>query len=174
MPSYAVSLPQQRMSIVDTLTRTATQGSKVVIEREIERAYRSRSISQFHTNRVRMYQWIEALESIREIADDWNSYGSPAPSESAVADARQILGYLADSALAPDTLKASAEGGIAIIFTGAGRNRAIVETLNNHEQYALLYDLDGRSRTIDWSTGTDSNFVIGELKRHLRGSLLAA
>ena len=168
MPSYAVSEPPCRVSIVDTLQRTATRSSSNFFSRELERAYRSGVSSQFHTNRNYVYAWIESLDQLLNVGENWNSYGAPPPAENAVRNSKKVLGSLAGSGIVPDAVKASAEGGVAIVFSGVGRNRAIIESLNNDEQYALLYDLDGRSRTIDWPTEGSDQLVLEMLESHLR------
>jgi hypothetical protein len=159
---------------MDTLKRTASQSSTTFFRREEERAYRSRRSSQFHTNRIYVSAWIESIDDLLGLHENWNSYGAPPPEVNAVRGAKEILSAIAGCAIVPDNVRASAEGGVAIIFSGVGKNRAIVESLNNGEQYALLYDLDGRNRTIDWPSGGNERLVIEELESHLRGSLLAA
>jgi hypothetical protein len=159
---------------VDTLQRTATRSSSTFFSRELERAYRSRVSSQFHTNRNYVYAWIESLDRLLNVGENWNSYGAPSPAENAIRNSKRVLSSLAGSGIAPDSVNASAEGGVAIIFSGFGRNRAIIESLNNDEQYVLLYDLDGRSRTIDWPTEGSDQLVTKVLENHLRGALLAA
>jgi hypothetical protein len=176
MPSYAARatiIPQPRISVADILSRMASQSTSKLFDREIERAYRSRYTSQYHTNRTRIYDWINVLSKVTSLKDNWNSYGSPAPSTVAVSGAKEILEYLADAVIAPDNLKASAEGGVAIILSGAGKNRAIIESLNNGERYMLLYDLDGGNETFDWPAGSSAVESIRKLKDHLRGLILA-
>jgi hypothetical protein len=174
MPSYAATVPQSRISIVDTLKRIASQSSTVFFSREVERAYRSRLSSQFHTNRVYLYAWIESIDRLLSVPDNWNSYGAPPPSEMAIAATKKILTSLSGWAIVPENVRASAEGGVAIIFSGVGKNRAIIESLNNDEQYVLLYDIDGRSRTLEWSSDESERTVIEALEDHLRGSPLAS
>ena len=174
MPSYAATVPQSRISIVDTLKRAASQSSTVLFSREVERGYRSRLSSQFHTNRVYLYAWIESIDRLLSVPDNWNSYGAPLPSEMAIAATKKILTSLSGWAIVPENVRASAEGGAAIIFSGVGKNRAIIESLNNGEQYVLLYDIDGRSRTIEWSSDESERTVIETLEDHLRGSPLAS
>src|ERR1039458_4436318 len=174
MPSYAATVPQPRMSIVDILKRAASQSSTVLFHREVERGLRSRLSSQFHTNRVYLYDWIESIDRLLSVPDNWNSYGAPLPSEMAIAATKKILTSLSGWAIVPENVRASAEGGAAIIFSGVGKNRAIIESLNNGEQYVLLYDIDGRSRTIEWSSDESERTVIEALEDHLRGSPLAS
>lgn len=177
MPSYpakAPQIPQPRISIADTLSRTAHQSETNVFDREIERAYRSRYTSQYHTNRTRVYDLMRTLTGLKSLPENWNSYGAPVPSQIAIDRAREILDHLAAAAIAPDNVKASAEGGVALVFSGAGRNRAIVESLNDGDRYLLLYDLDGNNSTINWPSGTDTDEFVTKLRDHLRGLPLAA
>jgi hypothetical protein len=173
MPSYAATVPPPRISIIDTLKRTASQSSTIFFNREVERAYRSRLSSQFHTNRVYLYAWIESIDRLLSLPNNWNSYGAPPPSEVAIAATKKILTSLSGWAIVPENVRASAEGGIAIIFSGVGKNRAIIESLNNGEQYVLLYDIDGGNRTLEWSFDGSERTVIETLEDHLRGSPLA-
>ena len=172
MPSYAVSAPHQRVSLTDTLRRTATPGFTNVYLREAERDHRSRSLSQFHTNRNYVYELISGLDHLESVGTNWNSYGSPAPSAHSISAAKQMLEAFAGDALSPDDVRPSAEGGVAIIFSGYGRNRAIIESLNNDEQFILLYDLDGNSRTVDWTQRGEKS-LIAVLRDHLQGVPLA-
>jgi hypothetical protein len=174
MPSYSATAQQSRRSIVDTLKRAASQSSKVSYDREAERGLRSRLSSQFHTKRVYLYAWIESIDSLLSVPNNWNSYGAPPPSETAIAATKKVLTSLSGWAIVPENVRASAEGGTAIIFSGIGKNRAIIESLNNGEQYVLLYDIDGRSRTIEWPSGESERAVIEALEDHLRGSPLAS
>lgn len=107
------------------------------------------------------------------LQSNWNSYGSAAPSPESIIAAKHMLESLAGEALTPDNVRPSAEGGVAIIFSGAGKNRAIVESLNDNEQFIMLYDLDGSSRTIDWAQN-DETELLSILRNHLQGVPLAA
>jgi len=178
MPSYCPPAEKQRISLVDTLERTASSSSSKFFEREAEReaerAFRSRATSQYHTSRIRNYGWIRSLKSLEALTNNWNTYGSPAPNAQAIEMASSVLDLLAISGVSPEAVNASAEGGVAIIFTGANRNRAIIESLNNSELYILLYDLDGHSRTVDLPIPLSNNFSASELLLHLEGIPLAA
>jgi len=174
MPSYCPPPEQRRISLVDSLERTATPGSTEIFEREAETAIRSRLASRFHTSRIRNYKLINSLWNLLKIEPNWNSYGTPPPNIESVARATRILDVLANSGLSPEKVSASAEGGVAIIFTGVNRNRAIIESLNNNEFFLLLYDLEGRSKTIELADYGAERVIHSNLLSHLEGTSLAS
>jgi len=114
------------------------------------------------------------LSQLSLVPDDWNGYGSPAPSGEAIGIARTILNILWTERLIPRRVLPSAEGGVALVFSSTSENRAVIETLNNRETIILFYDRSGNSKTLDWpeSTQVQHEFLLS-LKDHLRGARLA-
>jgi len=175
MPSLAVPPPEHRDPIFDTLDRTLSDDvHRGIFAREVERITRSQTTSQLLTNAGTVNAWIASLPKLTEFPANWNGEGSPAPNSVAVDGASEFLRSIRFSSAMPEKVHPSAEGGVAIVFVGAGKNRAIVESLNNQERYLLLYDLDGGAVTIDWpSTIEAQRLVIAQLESHLQGTYLA-
>jgi len=119
---------------------------------------------------------IHELDNLSHLTNDWNAYGSPAPSPNAIEAADRILNALQTIFLRPTRILPSAEGGVAITFLSASQNRAVMEALNNGERFILLYDLNGNNETIEWQiTDPSSSMALLErLRNHLRGSRLAS
>jgi hypothetical protein len=117
-----------------------------------------------------------ALDNLTQVLPNWNSYGSPAPTSTSVARAKQILWALRTRALEPERVLPSADGGVSFTFVSDTVSRAAIESLNDGEIYVLLYDLRGNSQTIDWPT-SDRNAQLDLIERvaaHLRNDGLAA
>lgn len=114
-----------------------------------------------------------ALRDLDNTKSDWNSYGAPAPSLRSINMGWRVLASLREAALIPERVLPSAEGGVAFIFMSTGENRAVIETLNSGEDFVLLYDRRGNSKTMEW-TGEITETLLRSLKTHLRGSRIAA
>jgi hypothetical protein len=114
------------------------------------------------------------LTQLSSVPDDWNGYGSPAPSAEAIGIAKTILNTLWTERLLPRRVLPSAEGGVALVFSSANENRAVIETLNSNEAFILIYDRSGNSRTFDWpgSRQVQHEYLLS-LKDHLKGARLA-
>jgi hypothetical protein len=116
----------------------------------------------------------EVVEQLVETPENWNSYDSPAPSALAVSNARPVLQALRTKLLQPERVVPSAEGGVAFTFISETPSRAIIESLNDGETFALLYDLNGNSRTIEWPTNDEAQLaLVADLITHLRSEGLA-
>lgn len=179
MPSLAVPPPeyreQIREQIFDTFDRTSSDMVHMIFARESERITRSQTTSQLLTNASTLNEWIASLPKLMELSDNWSREGSPAPNKVAIEGAREFLRAIRFSPSMPEKVHPSAEGGVAIVYVGAGKNRAIVESLNNQEQYILLYDLDGGAVTLDWSRDVQAQEpLIKQLESHLQGTHLDA
>ena len=85
----------------------------------------------------------------------------------------RVLASLREATLIPERVLPSAEGGVAFVFSSTGENRAVIESLNDGEDFILLYDLQGNSKTIEW-TGDISKDLLGTVRKHLKGLRLAA
>lgn len=129
--------------------------------------------SEFVIRNQRMEPAREAVIALESVKANWDSYGSQPPSERAREVALQLLTPLKEAALFPERVLPSAEGGVTFIFTSANENRAVIEAMNDGEDFILLYDRQGNSKTLEWS-GEISHDYLGKLKRHLRGLRLAA
>ena len=171
MPSFAIPLREPRVSVIDTLERTSATSNQRTFWGEATKLRRSRQTSQFLIRRRQLEGWIAALPKLTQIPKDWNSYGAPPPSPESVSAAAAILTQINSLAMLPESIRASAEGGVAIVFTGVGRNRAIIEALNSGEEFVLIYDLEGNNKTIDWPIEVGmQKHVLENLRRHLEGA----
>jgi len=168
MPSFAIPPKEPRTIIIDTLERTSAESSVSAFRGEAAKLRRSGQISQYLWRRIKMDRWIDALPALCQIGEGWNSYASPPPNGDSASRAADILKRLNPTNLIPDAIRASAEGGIAIVFTSGRRNRAVIEALNNGEQFLLMYDLDGRNQTLDWPSNLDEQGkILGVLSQYL-------
>lgn len=115
------------------------------------------------------------LSAAQDLSDDWNSYGSPAPSAESIMFAHRVLDALRAAQIVPRKVLASAEGGVALVFTSTGDNRAMIEGLNDGDLSLLLYDRSGNSKTIEWNWNSESQAdQLAALRKHLEGDRLAA
>ena len=154
---------------LDTFERTS---SNVVLElvRSLRNEYdaaRNKSLTQ---------EWVDRLNSLNTclnnlyfVADDWNGYGSPAPSRDSLDTARDILNSFGTETMLPDRILPSADGGVAFLFGSDNDNRAAIETLNEDGPFLLLYDGSGNSATLPWSEE-----ALRRLSEHIQGAPLAA
>jgi hypothetical protein len=114
------------------------------------------------------------IDRLLQTPDNWNSYGSPAPSELAVKNTYPILQALRVKLVQPERVLPSADGGVAFIFVSDTISRAAIESLNGGNSHVLLYDLDGNSETIEWPTAQDAQLnLVSKLAAHLRSDGLA-
>ena len=172
MPSFAPPPPNEyRPSVIESLEQNYSSSSFRAYDNEAGILRRNRDTSQFTYRRYLLDLWIEALPQFTNLPQCWDSYGASSPSNNAVDEAARMLVSLKSRAILPESVRTSAEGGIAITFTGSGNNRALMEALNDKEQYLLLYDLTGANETVDWPTEdtTAQNEVLSILINHLRG-----
>lgn len=163
------------MCIVDSFERTSNTEVGAVGDR-LKQAYeadRGRSrVRELLERYDAVNSWLNRLSLMHE---DWNGYGSPAPSKPSVEISRGILNSLWVENLVPDRALPSAEGGVSLIFRTDNDNRAVIETLNDHSTDVLLYDRNGNSRALTWShVDAQNREVIQQLELHLKGVALAA
>lgn len=117
---------------------------------------------------------ITSLNNLHFVPHDWNAYGSPAPTKMSIEDARNILRSLWTGNLLPDRVLPSADGGVSFLFRTDTENRAVIETLNEHETYVLLYDRRGNSKTLPWNeTAPEQTKILSQLHLHIQGAPLA-
>lgn len=79
--------------------------------------------------------------ALNSLDDNWNSYGAPAPSELAIADALFVSGHLYDEGLVIDRVLSSAEGGVGLCFLDRMPG-ADVEFFNSGEILAAIYHIE--------------------------------
>jgi hypothetical protein len=78
--------------------------------------------------------------ALRSIEQDWDSYGTAAPSSDAIHKGILLHSMLREVLLVPEQILPSAEGGVSIDLAGSNDRRALIETLNTGDRYILLYD----------------------------------
>jgi hypothetical protein len=173
MLSFAVP-DMIQATAVDSFERTSSGDLQNFEERFRETVHSSNCQSQFLTLFDVFKRQANLLTQLSSVPDDWNGYGSPAPSTEAIRVAKTILNTLWTERLLPRRVLPSAEGGVALVFSSANENRAVIETLNSNEAFILVYDRAGNSRTLDWpeSPKVQHEFLLS-LKDHLKGARLA-
>jgi hypothetical protein len=159
---------------MDSFERTSSGDLQNFEERFRETVQLSNCQSQYLTLYDVFKRQAKLLTQLSSVPDDWNGYGSPAPSTEAIGIAKAILNTLWTERLLPRRVLPSAEGGVALVFSSANENRAVIETLNSNEAFILVYDRGGNSRTLDWpeSPKVQHEFLLS-LKDHLKGARLA-
>lgn len=83
--------------------------------------------------------WSVKLEQLRGLADDWNGYGTLAPSEAAIVTAKAFLSKVLGSGSEPSRLAPSVTGGVGITHKKL-RRRVYVEFFNDGDVCALFSD----------------------------------
>jgi hypothetical protein len=115
--------------------------------------------------------WIDeamrALDALRELAPNWDSYGAEPPAEDALQRAHEVIEALDAMRFRPDRVAASAEGGVAIAFVREGRY-ADVECFNSGEMLAVISD--GRGRPEVWEVAPDElGRTLNRIRDHIDG-----
>ena len=111
------------------------------------------------------------LDGLSNLAEGWDGYNAPKPSRQAIDEAKAILQGMQEELVKPYWISASADGGVAFLFASPGNKRAQIEILNNGEMFSHLYDLDGNSRTEDWTENPEGKTLRGLLEpilQHVR------
>lgn len=84
------------------------------------------------------------IDRIRDLGEDWNGYGAPAPSTAAIAKFERVLDTLLEAGFEPERVVADAEGGIAAYFfggtplAGGSRPRYAKITVDNEGDILIL------------------------------------
>ena len=86
-----------------------------------------------------LFEANEKLDTLSALEDDWDGYGSEAPTHGAISKMMATLSHLESAGITPSKLKASAAGGVELSVRINGHYFAI-ESLNTG---TLLYELDG-------------------------------
>jgi hypothetical protein len=162
-------------AVVDTFDRTSSDELQKYGKQFRQSLYSSTSQSVFLSMYFAFDRLGRSLSQLDSVPDDWNTYGSPAPTVRSIKTARRILDSLQSESLLPKRVLPSAEGGVAFVYHSDTENRAVIESLNNDEAFILLYDRMGNSRTLDWSASrSEQQNLLRKLRDHLRGMSLAA
>lgn len=75
-----------------------------------------------------------AIKATTNLATGWNGYSALVPNAVARKNARQVVELLQNADFAPDSILASADGGIAVVFK-QGDRYADIECFNNGEVF---------------------------------------
>jgi hypothetical protein len=78
------------------------------------------------------------LAKVRSYPDNWDTYGAPGPALNTAAATERLLRRAFSVKVIPDSIVASAEGGIATYFF-KGDKSAYVEYRNSGEAVAVMY-----------------------------------
>jgi hypothetical protein len=172
---FSYQTTDARTVLIDTLERTSSRTLRTPsVRRLTESLTRSSESSEFLTRMRLLAERRQEVESLARLQDNWNSYGSPAPTPASISSAKGTLSLLQRVLLVPSKVLPSAEGGVALTFLSETRNRAVIESLNNGESFILMYDLDGNNETVDWPHDeVEVQEKLDRLGKHLRGMSLA-
>lgn len=111
----------------------------------------------------------EALGRIRQLSDDWDTYGAPAPSQLAQTLAESAIDVSFEIGLTPTAVVPSVEGGVALCFR-SGDRYAHIEFFNDEEVLGLTAAPDQETHT--WPIANDERAVqdaLLELDAFLKG-----
>jgi hypothetical protein len=109
-------------------------------------------MSAFHTLEQQYAQLLDELARLASLEQDWDTFGSEAPSENALLAAKRALLELKSFRAEPTAIRPSGEGGVGICFTHADVY-AHLEFLNDGSVHALAYS-DVR-RPVSWEVDRD-------------------
>lgn len=107
------------------------------------------------------------FDELTKLKDGWDSYSAPAPSVTAIENAKAFVQEAngLDVALEP-----SAMGGVGVTFSAAGRE-VVIEFYNKGNAHALFaHEVTGEMHTQVVSTNTEGyRRIIGEVRTYLHG-----
>jgi len=107
-------------------------------------------------------EYHDALEALRDLRQDWNTYGAAPPNDTAISLAKRVLRCLAACGLRPHRVNPSAEEGVCISFRN-GRLYADVECFNTGEVAAATSD--GLGQHAVWEVTPDREAIERTLTR---------
>lgn len=97
----------------------------------------------------------QEIQKAESYSHDWDSYGAPPPTSLAANLTRALLNFAISLRVAPTTIVASAEGGIAIYFLRTGKS-AYFEFRNTGQSMLVMYDDSGYCDIFDVDTSDAS------------------
>jgi len=170
MPSLAARLP----AYYDTLDRTKRSQTQSKLPKQVDPTWLGIANSQALTHNETIENLRAAISNLSILEDNWNGYGSPRPSMEAIRSAESIVFRFMSLNVLPEKVTASADGGVALILVGVENHRAVIECFGTTEDYVLLYDTAGNSRSLQWPQNDEAkDKVLGELQSYLRGHQVA-
>ncbi len=102
------------------------------------------------------------LDKLKDLQFGWDGYDAEPPNDISFAWARKVLGALMEFDFEPARIVASAEGGVAFIFTRQDRY-ADIECLNSGALVAVMYD--SQSEPVVWRVSPDSQSIKEALEK---------
>jgi len=104
----------------------------------------------------------QQLVVLRDLTNNWNSYGAPAPDGLARFLAQEAMHIARELGIAPVRIAPSVEGGVALCFQ---RNALYgqLEIFNDGEIYALFSDGSGSAEA--WPVGSEPTELSAALER---------
>ena len=119
---------------------------------------------------ARSDELLAELDALKKLQHGWDSYSAPAPSRTAIKNAKALVVEAVKLGAEPERVEPSAMGGVGVTFS-AGRREVVVEFYNNGTAHALF----SNDATVDMSTRAVSTTregrcgLIGEVRNHLHG-----
>jgi hypothetical protein len=101
------------------------------------------------------------LDSMRNIPDDWNGFGSASPNVIAIRNSQDVLDILHVMQLIPKDINPSADDGIGITFSKNDRY-AIIECYNDGDIVSVIYKGDGEPTA--WNVGNSLTEIRGTIE----------
>jgi hypothetical protein len=129
---------------------------------------RSIQESSFWRKEERFAVLVEQLGSMHLLAEDWDSYGAPAPSRQSIGSAKLAVEKFRLSQLLPSIVTPSAEGGVSIYFS-RGSQKAFIEFLNEGDVMVARYGKDDEPNVKVLRNGLQdlNDQAIQEIRDHL-------
>ena len=164
MPSLAATPPPY----YDACERTSRARSWT--EKDINPTWSRIEDSQVLTQNELIQHLKDTIDQLSLLPENWNGYGSPRPSSTAIREAKAIIESFRSFSFRPEKATASADGGVGLVFVGHGKRRAVIESFGTEDDYLLFYDTDGKSRTSLWpKEEAAQSDLLNELQTYLRG-----
>jgi hypothetical protein len=115
-------------------------------------------------------QWLAELDALKDFSDGWDSYSAPAPSQTAIDNAKSLVNVAIKLGVTPEHVEPSAMGGTGVTFSTGSRD-VVIEFYNNGTAHALFSDeVTGAMNTLAVTTSQDGyRRVIGEVRKYLYG-----
>ncbi len=99
--------------------------------------YELPSAQEINQRSLRIQKCLTQLEQTKNVKENWDSYGAPAPSLTAIQSAIPLITSCFSTDCIPDDIGAMVEGGITVSFM-KNNKYAAVEFYNSGEVVALL------------------------------------
>jgi hypothetical protein len=108
------------------------------------------------------------LFSLAELRSNWDSYGAPAPTDTAIENAARILERMRPFDLAMANIVPSAEGGVGFCFAKDGRY-ADIESSNDGDIIGVRY-VGMQTPVLIETDGTDTSIetALQQIRDHIR------